>query len=265
MNKRVNVLLGGAGLIGSALDRKLRDRGEETRVYDLKTGFDLREHEPPDPKGEAYYWFLAWDAGGAKYLMDRSQQRSILRHNLSLCERVFGWFELRQARFTFVSSQLAGYPNAYGTTKAIGETWAGLLEFGLITRLWNCYDAEESSTRSHVIPDFVVQAKSGKIRLLTSGEERRQFLHADDVADALIFQRQTGQVLADVTSGTWVSVVDVAKLVAKEFSANVSPSADRGYENLVEPARLLEGWQPSIDLPVGIPMVIERMRKNGWM
>lgn len=265
VSKQLNILLGGAGLVGTALDRALSDRGEETKVYDLKTGVDLREYEPEDFGPDTYYWFLAWDVGGAKYIMDDSQQLSILRHNLDLCHKVFGWLEKRNARYTFVSSQMVGYPNAYGVTKAVGETWARLVGRGLITRLWNCYDAEEPAQRSHVIPDLLVQARSGTIRLLTSGEERRQFLHADDVARALIFQRDIGQPLADVTSGSWVSVRDVAETIGRQLSAQVVVGRKRGYESLVEPSHWLQGWRPAIDLAAGLIRVIERMKCNGWM
>lgn len=265
MNTQLNILLGGAGLVGTALDRALRGRGESTKTYDLKTGVDLREYEPEDFGADTYYWFLAWDVGGAKYIMDSAQQLSILRHNLSLCDKVFGWLEKRNARYTFVSSQMVGYPNAYGVTKAVGETWTKLVGRGLITRLWNCYDAEKPAQRSHVIPDLLAQAKSGTIRLLTSGEERRQFLHADDVADALIFQRDINQPLADVTSGDWVSIRDVAEIIGRQLRARVVAGKESGYESLVEPSHRLQGWQPTIDLATGLARVIERMKSSGWM
>ncbi len=265
MKKRLNVLLGGAGLIGSALNRALVERGEPTIIYDLKTGVDLRQMEPDEVSGDVYYWFLAWDVGGAKYLMDKSQQLSILRHNLGLCEKVFDWLEQRRARFTFVSSQMAGFPNAYGITKSVGELWAESIGNGLVTRLWNCYDAEGPSVRSHVVPDLVRQARTGTIRLMTSGTERRQFLHVDDVAEALIHQRDIAQPRAAVTSGAWVPVREVAEVVAAQLSAEVAAGGDCGYESLVEPIHRLEGWAPRIDLPAGIAKVIERMRANDWL
>src|SRR5437773_286522 len=89
MNLKTNILLGGAGLIGSALKAELESRGECTVVLDLKNGFDLREHEPEQYGPDAYYWFLAWDVGGAKYIMDPTRQIDILRNNLGLCEKVF--------------------------------------------------------------------------------------------------------------------------------------------------------------------------------
>lgn len=260
-----NVLLGGQGLIGTALARKLAERGEKTVVYDLKSGFDLRWKEPDEPGGDVHYWFLAWDVGGAKYIMDESEQVSIMRSNLALCDKVFGWLQKRKSPFTFVSTQMAGYPNAYGITKSVGEFWTKAIGNGLIQRFWNCYGPEEPSKRSHVIPDLVLQGHQGVIRLLSSGTERRQFLHVDDCADALIRQRQTRQPIADVTSDAWISIREIAEIVARHTGAKVVPGEKPGYESLVEPSCPLDGWNPSIDLETGIGMVIRTMKGNGWL
>lgn len=265
MNKRTNILLGGQGLVGSALDRKLVEIGERTVVYDLKSGFDLRWKEPEDFPGDSYYWFLAWDVGGAKYIMDESEQVSILRSNLALCEKVFGWLQRRKAPFTFVSTQMAGYPNAYGVTKSVGEVWTNAIGNGLILRLWNCYGAEEPSKRSHVIPDLIRQGRQGVIRLLTSGSERRQFLHVDDCAEALIRQRELRQPTAEVTSGEWISIREISERIGEIMGAEVVPGETPGYESLVDPRTPLEGWRPGIDLGTGIRMVIRTMRENGWV
>jgi nucleoside-diphosphate-sugar epimerase len=265
MSKRTNILLGGQGLIGTALNRKLVEIGERTVVYDLKSGFDLRLKEPDWFPGDQYYWFLAWDVGGAKYIMDELEQVSILRSNLALCEKVFGWLEKRKARFTFVSTQMVGYPNAYGVTKSVGEIWTKAIGNGLIVRLWNCYGAEEPSKRSHVIPDLIQQGQQGVIRLMTSGSERRQFLYVDDCAEALIRQRELQQPLADVTSGKWVSIREISENIGFNMGAEVVPGEKPGYESLISPKVPLKGWQPSIDLETGIKMVIQTMKNNGWL
>lgn len=135
---------------------------------------------------------------------------------------------------------------------------------GLITRLWNCYGAEEPSQRNHMILDLIVQGKTGTIRLLTSGEERRQFLHADDVADALIVQREGEQPLADVTSGTWVSIRKIAELIGEQLNAKMLVGQSRGYESLVNSSHLVDRWKPRVDLPTGLGMVIQRISGNHW-
>ena len=260
----LNVLLGGEGLIGKALDRHLRTLGEETVVYDLKSGFDLRSSEPDNVPDDTYYWFLAWDVGGAKYIMEPSAQVPILVHNLELCKAVFGWLERRKDRFTFTSTQMVGYPNAYGLTKSIGEYWTNMIATGLVARLWNVYDAEEPSLKSHVVADLVQQGATRNIRLQTDGRERRQFLHADDCARALVIQRDLGQALADITSGEWLSICDLASTIADLMRADLEVGSASGYETLIEPVHHLPGWAPAIDLRTGIARVIEKMRSKGW-
>jgi len=264
MDERVNIILGGEGLIGTALGRKLSALGERTVVYDIKSGFDLRSSVPDEHPGNAYYWFLAWDVGGAKYIMDEGAQADILRSNLRLCDRVFGWLDRRGARYTFTSTQMVNYPNAYGITKGVGEYWARLAGRGLIARLWNVYDAEEPSVRSHVIPDLVQQGRGGDIRLQTDGTERRQFLHADDCAEGLIRQRESGQPLAEITTGSWVPIREVAEIIGRLMGARVHPGPAPGYESLIEPRHTLPGWSPRIELETGLRMVIAAMLENGW-
>ena len=256
---RRNLLLGGAGLLGRALDKALHAAGEQTVVFDLKDGFDLRSSVPTDVREDDYCWFLAWDVGGAKYIFDPDAQLQILHSNLSLMTNVFRWIERHHLMFSFVSTQLAGFPNAYGITKLAAEYWASQLSNGFVARLWNCYGAEEVGVRSHVIPDLIAQAQAASlISLKTSGEERRQFLHADDVAQALMVQRSSGQAFADVTSGVWVPIRKIAEIVARQMNATVKLGQEKGSESLVEPTRPLVGWSPTIDLEQGIGLVIRQ-------
>lgn len=263
-NTPLNIVLGGAGLIGRALVDELHSRGEGTAVFDLTDGFDLR-FEVPRIAGNAYCWFLAWDVGGVKYITNESQQVGILRSNLALCDRVFGWLRTTRIPFTFVSTQMVGYPNAYGITKQVGEYWCSLCEDARIARLWNCYGAEEVSVRSHLVPDLVRQGvRDQQIKLMTNGEEHRQFLHAIDCAQALIAQRECGQPVADITSGKWIPVRQVAECVAEQLSCPLDLGPKPGYESRVDPTHPLPNWQPAIGLEEGIAMVIEKMRQSGW-
>ena len=259
-----NVVLGGAGLIGRALRRRLEAAGERVISYDLADGHDLRAFEPPAPGGETFYWFLAWDVGGAKFLLDPAVQRASLEHNTALCQRVFGWLEQRRARFLVAGSQMAGYPNAYGVTKALAHYWTRCLG-GQLAVLWNVYDAAPVTARSHVIPDVIAQALGrGEIRLLTDGHERRQLVHGDDCAEALVRQRDGGQPEAHVTSGQWTAVGDAARLVAELTGARLVLGERPGYESIVEPTVPLAGWRPVLDLRQGLERTIAAMRQRGW-
>jgi nucleoside-diphosphate-sugar epimerase len=265
MTHRNNVILGGAGMIGRALQIELERIGERTVILDIKNGFDLRERQPEVYEEDAYYWFLAWDVGGAKYIMNPGRQIDILRNNLRLCEKVFGFLEARSSPFTFVSTQMVGYPNAYGATKHVGEIWTNNLAGGITARLWNVYGAEPVDERTHLIPDMICQGSRGTIRLQTSGRERRQFIHCRDCAEGLIRHRASGMRLADLTSCHWVSVYEVAKMTADALGASIEAGTEDGYESLIEPKHLLPGWLPAISLKDGINDIVYQMRKQAWI
>jgi len=262
MTSPLNLVFGGKGLIGRALTRELRAAGEEVEIYDLKDGWDLRTKPPAKPKRVAFCWFLAWDVGGANYIMDPSSQVAILRSNLALCDSVFAWLQDNGLPFLFTSTQMVGYPNAYGLTKQLAEYWSERLPRAQVCRLWNVYGPEPHSVRSHVISDLVHQGRSGQIRLQTNGEERRQFLASGDCARALVHQRAIGQPFADITSGNWLRIREVAETVASMMKARLEVKDKPGYETMVEPTRRLENWEPRISLREGIGEVIESLHQT---
>src|SRR5829696_6732350 len=118
------LVLGGEGLIGSTLVQALSRQGRHVMSLDLKSGCDLR-HIDDQPFRECdHVWFLAWDTGGAKYLEAKDQQHQQYKNNSELCLRVFEALYKTKKPFLFVTSQLAGLPNAYGTTKLMAWHWA---------------------------------------------------------------------------------------------------------------------------------------------
>ena len=112
------LVLGGEGLIGSELVRTLRAKGHGVVSLDLKSGHDLRKHFDLKPFEECdRVWFLAWDTGGAKFLEAVDRQHQQYKNNCELSLRVFDALAKTKKPFLFTTSQLAGLPNAYGTTK----------------------------------------------------------------------------------------------------------------------------------------------------
>ena len=77
------------------------------------------------------------------------------------------------------------YFSPYGTLKRIGESITNSLN-GVYVKFWNVYGIEKELKKSHVITDFVIMAlKKKKIKMLTSGNESREFLFADDCSEGL--------------------------------------------------------------------------------
>src|SRR2546423_860863 len=149
------LVLGGEGLIGASLVQALRARGHDVVSLDLKSGCDLRFVDNTPFINCERVWFLAWDTGGAKYIGAADKQHQMYKHNCELSARVFDALSETRRPFLFVTSQLAGQPNAYGLTKLVAEHWAVQLG-GKLARLWNTYGWEQADVRSHVITDLVI-------------------------------------------------------------------------------------------------------------
>ena len=229
-----NLVLGGSGTIGAALCRLLEERGESVINLDLRNGFDLRSDDLSPYKEVDYVWFLAWDVGGAKYLTNRENFYKILNNNTLITQRTFSFLKAYSLPFMFTSSQLATADNIYGLTKLMGEEWTKLLE-GQLVKLWNVYGWEEPGEKSHVITDMVMKGlTTGKIDLLTTGEEERQFIYMDDCILNMLDIRSEGAKDVDLTDHRWVRIIDVAKLVGTKLGAVIVPGPKEGYSNKIQ-------------------------------
>ncbi|HZI20724.1 MAG TPA: NAD(P)-dependent oxidoreductase [Pyrinomonadaceae bacterium] len=256
------LVLGGEGLIGSALVAELRRRGHEARSLDLRTGFDLRAPFDPRPFGECdRVWFLAWDTGGAKYLESEDQQHAQYRNNCEMSLRVFDVLARTKKPFLFTTSQLAGLPNAYGTTKLMAWHWAAHLG-GKVARLWNVYGWERPDERSHVVTDLVLSGLRGRVRMMTTGEERRRFLYKTDCVEALVGLFDSDLQTAEIAGPEWLRIRDVAEEVARQLNVGVEAGAARGSEAPVDPTEPLPGWAPRVPLEEGLRLVIEEARAH---
>lgn len=261
MAAETNLVLGGAGLIGRALCGKLKSAGQEVISLDLRTGFDLRKDSLEGYSNSDFVWFLAWDVGGAKYLMNPDYQQDILLSNVRICERVFDFLYRTKTRFLFTTSQLSGSDNAYGTTKMLGEHWTRQVG-GKLASLWNVYGWELPGIRSHVIPDLIMMAlKKKAIHLQTSGQERRQFIFVGDCADALVQLRNADSNYADITAPPWVTIEQVANEIGRQLDVPVFMGKTIGYDRIVNPEKPLIGWTPKIALEEGISRVISKTKE----
>jgi nucleoside-diphosphate-sugar epimerase len=255
-----DLLLGGDGLIGTALGVELRKRGHETVSLDLRRGCDLRAAESAPFESCDRVWFLAWDTGGAKYIESSDGQHDTYRHNSELSARVFDLIARTRKPFVFATSQLAGQANAYGLTKLVAEHWAAHLG-GQIARFWNVYGWEEPGQKSHVMTDLILSGLTeGRVRCLTQGRERRRLLYKTDSALALIALAESGQPAADIAGDAWLTVGGVASEVARQLGVPVVLGDRAGSEVPVDPRHLLASWRPRVSLEEGVARVIDDAR-----
>ncbi|HAU28931.1 MAG TPA: GDP-fucose synthetase [Rhodospirillaceae bacterium] len=119
---------------------------------------------------------------------------------------------------------------------------------------------------SHVLPALMVKIHNAKQRgdetvtLWGTGTPLREFLHVDDLADALVFMlaNYSGEEHLNVGFGSDVSIRDVAGMMAKvigyegTFVFDTS-KPDGTPKKLMDSSRLMGmGWKPQISLEKGL-------------
>lgn len=261
-----NLVIGSDGFVGRPLCAYLKQLGETVIPFDIKrdTVEDARVAKLPLCAIDKIY-FLAWEVGGSKYLSREDIQFLQLDSNLRIMLNIFPQLQAIELPFLFVSSQLAEeHDTAYGATKRLGEVWSHLLG-GVRARLWNVYGAyEPASERSHVVADFIWQALTrGEIRMLTTGEEVRQFVYIDDVCRAfhhMIDIRADG--VYDVTNFEWVTVRAVANMIGDLTGAIVIPGNRQGLTPITPMRGKVTGWEPVITLQQGLKLTLELFKSK---
>ena len=255
------LVLGGEGLIGSDLVRVLSARGHRVQSLDLKSGADLRRTLDLKLFQDCdRVWFLAWDTGGAKFLEAEDQQHHQYKNNCQLSVSVFDALAQTGKPFLFTTSQLAGLPNAYGTTKLMAWHWAQHLG-GKVARLWNVYGWEHPDVRSHVITDLVLSGLRGRVTCMTTGEEKRLFLYKTDCVAALLDLFDSPLQTAEIAGPRWLMIREVAEEIARQLNVAVELGTMRGSEVPIDPTEILPDWRPTVSLAEGIAKVIADARQ----
>lgn len=263
-----NLVIGSEGFIGKPFSKFLEGKGEEVVHFDIKRSNkeDGRTFKFDFKKFDKIY-FLAWDVGGSKYLYDPSRQMSQLKWNLDLMRNVFDQLGNKKD-FLFVSSQLSEeVDTVYGVTKRLGEVWTGQLG-GRCVRVWNAYGVmEEEDVKSHVISDFIYQAlKTKKIKMMTNGEEWRQFTHISDLSSAFYMALNSNDLrrtIYDASSYEWVRIIDIANMISRQTGAKCIPGKLKGRDPLPsDNMGRIPGWLPQVSLEEGLEQMIVEARKK---
>lgn len=257
-----NLVIGSDGFVGGALCSYLEKKGEKVTRFDIKRSEkeDGRTAILPLKNFDRVY-FLAWDVGGAKYLYRDNTQLHQLNWNIELLRNVMTQLQQSKTPFVFISSQLAeDTDTVYGITKKLGELWTCQLK-GACVRLWNVYGIlEEMNERSHVVGDFVYQAvTNGEIRMLSDGEEKRQFIHMDDVCDGIyhVLNNNLIDEVYDLTSFEWTTIKKIADIIGSYTNAKVIPGPIKGSKRSVAKIKgKPPGWNPKVTIEDGLKAMI---------
>ena len=262
------LVLGSSGVIGTAVVENLRSKNHDVVEFDIKNSpeEDLRIPEILDNIliNIDFVFFFAFDVGGSKYPVNSVEYIS---NNVRLLENTFTSLAKFKTPFIHTTSQMSNMQhNPYGVLKRLAEFYTNYLG-GINVKVWNVYGPEEVGPKSHVINDFIQQAlKNNEIRMMTNGEEKRQFLDGHDFAEAVYilmnsYEKYTGLTI-DISSFEWVSILEVATLIAELCGrdAKVIPGLlESSFQTCVnEPGVDIckTGWKPVTTLRQGISKIL---------
>jgi len=171
----------------------------------------------------------------------------------------------------YAMAKIAGIQHVKAVRKQHHRQWISAMP----TNLYGPGDTY-SELGSHVIPALIMRYE--KARLLGAkevlnwgtGTPRREFLFADDLADALLFLMENfdGDTHVNVGSGFDVSISEIAEIIAEEvgFHGQVKwdiSKPDGTPRRLLDNTRISDlGWKPKVGLREGIRLAIQDYRSR---
>ena len=297
---------GHRGLAGSAIWRNLEAEGFSNLIGRTSAELDLRDRgavfdffteAKPD-----YVFLAAAKVGGI--LANDTYPADFLSENLQIQVNVMdAAVQFRVRRLLFLGSSCI-YPKfapqpisesalLHGDLEPTNDAYAiakiaGILNVQAVRRQhglpWisamptNLYGPGDNFSRlgSHVLPAMIRRYEEGRLSGLPTvtnwgtGSPRREFLHVDDLASALLhlIENYDGAQHVNVGTGTDVTIKELAETVAVTV----------GYEGTTEwdtskpdgtPQKLLDvsklngtGWFPAINLEQGLKSTVEWFREH---
>ena len=299
--KRI-LVTGGAGFIGYHLCLKLLENGANLTIYDnLSTGRIENVKDLPKPvkfvKGDVgNFEMLENNVGKVDVIFHLAAQVSVPYSMENPSEdfktNAYGTLNILElarktdARVVYASSAAVyGKPaktptpensplnpiSFYGLSKLVGENYCNMYveKYGLeasIMRIANAY-----GPRCHgVIADFLhkIRKNPGKLEIIGSGLQSRDFVHVSDVVEALILSATSKEALSqtfNVGFGRTMKVVDLAKTLLKmlKLDETVITPTNKSWEGDVEiiwldisKTRERLKWTPKTSLEDGLKNLI---------
>jgi len=276
-------ILGSSGQIGAYLTEYLSGKGYDVFEYDIASVPTQDLRQIPNLaldhliKESDFVFFLAFNAGGSRYLKKYQFTFDFVNNNTRMMANVFDLLEKYKTRFVFASSHVSNMSHSpYGTLKRVGELYTQTLK-GLTVKFWNVYGVEKDPEKSHVITDFIRRGfEEGEFEMLTDGTEERQFLYAEDCCEALETVMDCyGQFKPEdplhITSFHQSSIKDVAQIITGQFNlvdipVKIEPGVAKDSVQLDkrnEANTYITGWWlPKTNLQDGISKVFKEMKKD---
>ena len=305
MRKDASIYVAGhRGMVGSSIVRALRREGFSNILTAYKDKFDLRNPKKVarlfNRYRPLYVFIAAAKVGGiqanrqfpADFIYDNLMIQSNLIHQAYLSgvdkllflgsSCVYPRESPQPMREDYIlTGPLEPTNRAYALAKIAGIEMAQSYQrqYGL-----NCvcpmpcnlygpndsFDPQQSHVLSALVKKFVDAVDEGKDKVVLwgSGVARREFLHVDDLADALLFlmSEWDSPEIINVGSGTDISIRELAASVARKanFSGKIiwdTTMPDGMMQKCLDVSKMTGlGFHPKIQLDEGIDLVIDEYR-----
>ena len=309
MNKQDKIYIAGhRGMVGSAILRALQAQGYSNFLLRTSGELDLRNQkavadffaqEKPD-----YVFLAAAKVGGI--IANNTFRGDFIYENLMIQNNVIHQAYVNQVKKLMFLGSSCIYPKLAPQPLKEDYLLTGLLEptnepyaiakiagikmcdgyrsqYGcnfisvMPTNLYGPNDNYDLNN-SHVLPamlrKFIVAKHNGDsaVTIWGTGSPMREFLHADDLAEACLFlmENYNDAGLVNIGIGTDISILDLALLVKKivGFDGAVLTDAskpDGTPRKLMDVSKLNGlGWKAKITLEEGIKKVFEEIKDNDW-
>ena len=298
------LVAGGTGLVGSAIVRELESRGVEvlsvnSKVVDLldrKATFEfVADHKPQTIIDAAARVggiganntypvdFLSKNIQIQTNLMDAAHEAKTPEFLFlgSSCiyprdcaqpikEEYLLTGPLELTNSAYAVAKIAGIELIKSYRKQYGYKWISAMPTNLYGPNDN-FDLENSHVFPALIRKFSEAAKSGNpVQLWGTGSPKREFLHVDDLAKAVVvlLEKYNESEHINVGTGEDVTIKELAKSIANAtgFTGEIQWDAskpDGTPRKVMDVSRMKAlGWKPEISLEKGIAQTVEWYQSN---
>ena len=305
MKKNSKIFVAGhKGLVGSAIFNELQKQGFNNIITRTRSELDLlngkKVHKFFLSENPEYVFLAAAKVGGilanfekpAEFIYENLQIQSNIIHAAYLYKVKKLLFlgssciypkncpqpikedyllsgKLEETNEPYAIAKIAGIKMCQSYNRQYGTDFIAAMP----TNLFGTNDNFDLKT-SHVLPALIrkfseaVKNSESKVEVWGSGKPRREFLHVEDLAEAVIFlmnnffptaeQNLKGEMFVNVGSGTDVSIAELVDIVKEVsgFKGKVvwdRSKPDGTYQKLLDCSRINKlGWKYKIELKDGV-------------
>ena len=305
LNSKIYIA-GHRGMVGSAILRNLQNKGFSNFVLRTSAELDLRDQKQVadffEKEKPEYVFLAAAKVGGIQ--ANNIYRADFLYENLMIQNNVIHSSYLNKvSKLLFLGSSciypklapqplkeeylLSGYledtNEPYAIAKITGiklcESYRRQYDCNFISVMpTNLYGPNDNYNlnNSHVLPALIRKFHEAKqnnlpfVEMWGTGSPMREFLHADDMADACVYlmQNYNGSQHVNIGTGVDLSIKDLALLIQKivGYTGDIKhdlAKPDGTPRKLMDVSFLhQQGWKHTIDLEEGIKQVYDDFKKK---